>query len=286
MSNMNMRKTSKIYLIIFLLWSLLPTQKVSAQTVNDNYVKTYKALKAIAGDLSIVNDKSQVQESIEYYDGLGRPLQSIARQGSRMGYDLVTLWVYDSYGRKATSYLPYASTATDGNIKSSPLADQTLFYQNQFGVTDGSLAFSVQAFENSELQRVLKISSPGAAWQPDLDVYSMVNNTVKKRYEFNGPSEVYLFTYETSTGLAKLDPNPALQYYLPNQLYANKTYDEHNNEVIEYTDKEGRTVCKKVYVKTEGSIRRYASTHYVYDDFGSLMIVLPPETLKVINPLY
>jgi Domain of unknown function (DUF6443) len=179
---------------------ILTTLASQAQTANDNYVKVYKASKGIAGDLSTVNDKTQVQESIEYYDGLGRPLQSISRQGSRLGYDLVTFWVYDSYGRKATSYLPYASTATDGNVKSSPLPDQALFYQNLVGSTDGSLAFSTQLFENSELQRVLKISSPGAAWQPNPDAYSMADNAVKKRYEFNGSNEVYLFTYDIATG--------------------------------------------------------------------------------------
>ncbi|NJM26090.1 MAG: hypothetical protein HC859_11990, partial [Bacteroidia bacterium] len=66
-------------------------------------------------------------------------------------------------------------------------------------------------------------------------------------------------------------------YYEANQLMANKTIDEHNNEVIEYVDKQGRTVLKKVQYKEESGTKYYAETYYIYDDFGQLMLVLPPE---------
>lgn len=259
---------------------------VFAQTTNDNYIKVYKASKGITGDLSTVNDKNLVTESIEYYDGLGRPLQSVAKQGSRLGYDIVTFSIYDSYGRKTTNYLPYVANSVDGAVKASPLASQTLFYQNQFGVGLDHKAYSIQLLENSELNRILKAGAPGIPWQPNTDPYSLVDNSVKKRTEFNGSNEVYLFTYDPATGQAILNPTPSLQYYSPNQLYANKSYDEHNNEVIEYTDKEGRTVCKKVYLKTENNVRKYANTHYIYDDLDNLVVVLPPEALKAINPQY
>lgn len=257
---------------------LISLDQSIAQTINDNYIKTYKALIPISGDLSTINDKTKVQETIEYFDGLGRQLQSIARQGSPLGYDIVSISVYDAYGRKTKSYLPYASTTTDGNLKSTALTDQAAFYQNLVGA-DGASAFSVQMLENSELGRLLKQSAPGGAWQPgDLDPYSLGDHTVKKRQEVNAGDEIYAFTYNAGTGIISR-ASGAAGSYAANQLSASKTIDENQNEVIEYMDKEGRTVCKKVQVSGSGASKVFASTYYVYDDLGNLAVVLPPEAV-------
>lgn len=249
-----------------------------SQTIDDNYVKTYKALTSITGDISTINDKTKVAEGVEYYDGLGRPLQAVVRQGTPLGYDFVTFWVYDGYGRKTKSYLPYATNEVSGAVKSLPIMGQALFHQNQVGASDGQYAFSVQLVESSDLARVMKQGAPGAAWQPvDTDPYNINDHTVKKRYEVNGVNEVLRFSYDGLTGLVSLPVAAALRYYDQEQLYANKTLDENNNEVIEYTDKEGRTVCKKV----KASATEYACTYYLYDATGNLMAVVPPEAVKV-----
>src|SRR5690606_5785274 len=67
--------------------------------------------------------------------------------------------------------------------------------------------------------------------------------------------------------------------YRHNQLYVTRTKDENHHEVIEYTDKEGRTVLKKV----QGPEGEWAQTYYVYDDFSNLVCVLPPEGTKNIQ---
>jgi hypothetical protein len=92
-----------------------------------------------------------------------------------------------------------------------------------------------------------------------------------------------LFTHDQGTGLILLAPG---RYYDPGALYANKTTDEHGNDVIQYIDKEGRTVCKKVQYKTDtdGITKKYASTYYLFDDLGNLVVVLPPEGVKAIAP--
>ncbi|MEJ0055074.1 MAG: hypothetical protein WDN75_05125 [Bacteroidota bacterium] len=68
--------------------------------------------------------------------------------------------------------------------------------------------------------------------------------------------------------------------YSVNQVYKNKTRDEQGNEVIEYVDNLGRTILKRVQVVTGTPAvndANYASTYYIYDDFGSLVCVIPPE---------
>ena len=55
---------------------------------------------------------AQKIESITYYDGLGRPEQSIVKNAGGNGEDVVTPVVYDAFGRQTLEYLPYAMNAT------------------------------------------------------------------------------------------------------------------------------------------------------------------------------
>jgi hypothetical protein len=134
--------------------------------------------------------------------------------------------------------------------------------------------------ENSELGRLLKQGAPGNAWQPvGTDPYNLNDHTIKKRQEVNATDEVYLFIYDSNTGMISR-PTGAAGSYTASRLSANKTIYEQQNEVIEYVDKEGRTICKKVQVSGSGASKVYASTYYVYDDLGNLAVVLPPEALS------
>ena len=72
--------------------------------------------------------------TIQYFDGLGRPLQTVTWQGSPTGKDLVQVFEYDALGREAKKYLPYAEqTAGDGSYKPSGIATQGSFYQPSVG---------------------------------------------------------------------------------------------------------------------------------------------------------
>ncbi|MGN7786106.1 DUF6443 domain-containing protein [Niabella sp. 22666] len=66
-------------------------------------------------------------------------------------------------------------------------------------------------------------------------------------------------------------------YYNTGELYKNVTQDEHDNFVIEFKDKQGQVVCKKVQDGVDvNSQPTYMITYYVYDDFGQLTYVIPP----------
>jgi hypothetical protein len=64
--------------------------------------------------------------------------------------------------------------------------------------------------------------------------------------------------------------------YEAKTLFKNVTRDEQQNEVIEFTDKQGKVVLKKV----QASETTYAETYYIYDEFGRLSFVLPPEAVR------
>lgn len=225
---------------------------------------------------------TSVVRSVSYFDGLGRPTQSVATQGSPLQQDIVTPAVYDGFGREYRKYLP-AVLENGGRYKNNLLdaSNQytTTFYNGGAPKVAADVPYSETKFEFSPLNRVLKQGAPGAVWQPNNTPTDFSDKTIKKVYDVNAASEVYLFNYNATTGLVSLGAG-SLAYYGAGQLTMLKTLDETNNEVIEYKDKLGHTICKKVQYGTNAGVKQYASTYYVYDDLGNLVVVIPPEGAK------
>jgi hypothetical protein len=242
----------------------LITNCALAQTAAENYAKVYKAQVSIVDNLSTINDKTKVTEAITYYDGHGRPIQTVAKQSSPNGSDIVTTSTYDAYGKNTVNYLPFPSSESVGSYKINAISDQRDYYSNLFP-NEGNFAITTQVFEHSELGRTTEQSAPGSSWA--------IGNghTVRKDYLTNDDDDVLLFTIDSNGDLSS-----SVSYRDANTLFCTKTTDEEHNDVFEYTDKEGRTVCKKV--KAPGGL--YASTYYVYDNIGNLVFVLPPEAVR------
>ena len=239
-----------------------------------NFVRIYKytdsEMPTVDPDL-LTLDKVNVMT--EYLDGLGRSLQKVGKGQSPDGYDLVTPIDYDVFGRKSQEFLPYAASTVTGNVQGQPFTTQAMFYQNTADVPSSNHPFSATSFEPSPLQRVVEQGAPGTSWQVASE------HTLKKRYAMNVTNEVYLFKVD-DTGNVTMATLPADRYYPPDQLLANRSLDEENHEVIEYIDKRNRVVCKKVNM----SSTNYASTYYLYDDFGNLAVVIPPEGVdRIVN---
>jgi YD repeat-containing protein len=260
---------------------------------NYNYVLSNTILTKGVTNPDDVNalEIDSVNQSIQYLDGLGRPMQAVTTQGSPGHHDIVQPVVYDAYGRESRKYLPvtieaegmegwYKSNLIDVNGNYTGAAAD--FYDDTTDkVADDPKPYSETIFESSPLNRVIKQGAPGEVWQPNTS--PELDRSIKRKYEFNTAGDVILFKYDRATANISFTENGTLKYYDPNQLYANKTIDEHNNEVIEYTDKEGKTILKKVQYKEENGVKSYAKTYYIYDDFGNLVTVLPPEAVEAIN---
>jgi hypothetical protein len=261
----------------YIITSIIQVKDVTDETAVDNLTTTQK------------------NESIQYFDGLGRPSQTVLTQGSPLKKDIVQPFVYDEFGREAVKYQPYVQHETNGWYKTDPIGSQSgiytsspqyNFYQSKFAVAKDAAPYAKTIFEASPLNRVLKEAAPGQSWQPEAtgDPYSTNDNTVKKRYLVNTDLDAILhFIHNASTDALSL-ATPS-KYYEANQLSVDKTIDEHNNEVISYTDKEGHMVCRKVQYgvdEVDSTIKLYASIYYIYNDFGELVVVLPPEGVKAI----
>lgn len=276
---------------------------------NMNYIVSNTILKAgvTEADIDTLGVKS-LSQTIQYFDGLGRPVQSVVTQGSPNKKDIVQPVVYDQFGREARKYLPYVATTNDGWYKANPVGTtnytgsphHTFYNETNSLIARDAAPYSETVFEPSPLNRIIKQGAPGATWQPDGTLsYASNDHTIKMGYEFNAASEVLLwtFTYPTEqftktavNAFGKINAGTAASpvFYAANQLYKNMTKDEHGNQVVEYVDKQGRTILKRVQAKsgtppaTTGPNKDsdYASTYYIYDDFGNLVCVIPPEATK------
>jgi RHS repeat-associated protein len=278
---------------------------ITAFSFDRNYVRTVDVLVKGKTSTAAVDNAGTTEAMVSYtfFDGLGRPIQSVVKRNSPAQNDLVTPIQYDEFGRERKKFLPYTD-GTNGWFKENALRDldessadpmtryrsgaQFDFYQDNDVVTEDLYPYSESILEASPLHRLFKQGLPGTDWQPVNDEsYTGQDHVIKKAYETNGANEVRLWKYTNPTTAIPLGivtgTGTAPLYYSPNTLTRNRTKDEHQKEVIEYVDKQGKTVLKRVQAG-HGTLAindmNFASTYYIYDDFGNLVCVIPPEASK------
>ena len=220
--------------------------------------------------------------STVYYDGVGRAIQQVQLGHTPSGKDLVQPSGYDKFGRKAIDYLPYTSVKRDGKFQHNALQQNDQYTQGQqyqFYQIDGDqvandpFPYAARIIEISPLNRTLKQGAPGESWQPDPDLSITSDNVLHYRYEVNIIDEVFVWDIDFTT-----DEFSATGYYPQGQLTKTITTDEEGHAVIEFVDKLGQTILKRVQVNETAT--EWADTYYVYDDFGNLRYVLPPEGVR------
>jgi RHS repeat-associated protein len=256
-----------------------PTPAGYASGVKVNYVTTREAVAPITDyNQFMAAGTAQVKQATSFFDGLGRPLQTVAMQATPNGKDLVSAVVYDEFGREQYKYLPYASTASNGNFKLNPFAEQVTFMQGQY--PGEQVLYGKTEFEASPLNRPTKSLAPGNSWAGS-------NRGVSMSYEINEANEIRLWNIGYTAGSIATTNS----YYNAGELYRTVTTDEHGKKVIEYKDKEGHVVLKKVQIANNPSFggagggdfhTGWLCTYYVYDDFGLLRFVLQPNLVKAL----
>ncbi|MGN6435882.1 MAG: DUF6443 domain-containing protein, partial [Agriterribacter sp.] len=369
MSNNQYKLTRYLLLMLFVaLWNSAMPQSPRAvpgtysSTVKVNYVRTWDA-KAPESDGNSMLTKSirDAQQSTLYTDGLGRPLQTVIKQGSLSGaspVDLIDMVEYDVLGRQSYKYLPSPSTATDGtqtngNFKTNPFAQQVQFYNTQLSgqsgeanITSANLnwAYSKVNYEASPLNRVDNSYAPGSTavgsesasnetdrhavrmrylsntevdvvrkWtvadytigsgnsstlQADLVVASynpgtteyIATNSITFTNGFQTAPGDY-FTASIVTGVTT-PPDGWGAYtssgiYAAGELYKTIAFDEHDKQVIEFRDKSGRILLKKVQLDgttaddgSGTSHEGWMCTYYIYDYKGLLRCIITPAATE------
>lgn len=248
--------------------------------LNDyNYIQTvdFQVAGVTSSDSLFGLEKKEYNFTTAYFDGLSRPEQTVQLGASPGGKDVVQSVVYDHLNRESRKYLPYADDETTGDYKQDAILSQAAFYNTAANVAHDLKPYSETSFEQSPLNRVVEQGAVGTAWQPG------TNHTIKKEYLTNSDASVLRFYFNPTLPeifLQAEPPSPGA-FFPPNMLSVVRTIDEDGNDVLEYVDKQGRTICKKV----KAPDNKYACTYYVYDDLGNLVVVIPPQGVEqILNP--
>jgi len=253
---------------------------VSKPSVDRNYIVT-KIFRKAGVTLATLNSDRTIgdeNQTIEYVDGLGRPLQTIQLMASPTYKDIVQHIEYDGFGREATKYLPYVHSEGNGSYKTGGNVAVVDFYNKStgtdiVGIVRTEKPFAVTVFENSPLNRVTEQGAPGADWQPLASAGA--GHTIKTLYGTNtatGINIVKLWKVEASgaSSIANYDAGKLYLTTIRDENTVNTT--ARSGSVDEYKDFGGRVVLKRIW-ETES---KALNTYYVYDDFGDLRYVLPP----------
>jgi RHS repeat-associated protein len=261
---------------------------------NENYIVAHEALVdgILPGTALDALPRESLSQTVQYFDGLGRPIQTVSTQGSPIKQDIVQPMAYDQFGRETIKYLPYIS-GNDGWFKTNFLpkengnyatatSPQYQFYQSTTSkIAIDTRPFSETLVEPSPLNRPLQDFGPGNNWFAN-------NKFVKHDYLVNVDGTLAGQEKIISWGVTSVTLNSqtvflvsgSTSYFASGMLTIKSTTDEQGHAVREYVDKQGKTILKKVQVDDTPDTftdADWAMTYYVYDDFDRQRFVLPPE---------
>jgi YD repeat-containing protein len=207
--------------------------------------------RVIMGNL--YGDYAERQTNTQYFDGLGRPTQSV---GYRAGFDaqndiITNATTYDDLGRTDKVYrsFGYAGFGAQAPLPSSIDGDTAPFTQTT-------------AYDNSPLNRPKTSFGVGQAWRN-------ANKATERRYEVANWGEVR--QYITTANGVYIGGT-----WRGDALFKNVSVSEQGNQSIEYQDHAGKLIQKSV--QAEGG--NYLHTAYVYDDFDRLKYVIQPKAFE------
>jgi RHS repeat-associated protein len=253
-----------------------------------NYLRTWIPKRPLTDSTQVVTNinPAEVEQTTKYFDGLSRLLQTVVRKATPQQKDFVSMVEYDALGREALQYLPFGSrqiTANDftddGSFKFNPIQQQDSCYKIIQAGQGQTYFYSQTLFEPSPLNRPVKSLPAGNSWVGS-------NRGVGQLYEFNQANEVRRWdcsvtgtSVPTSSG-----------FYNAGVLYRTITVDEHGKKVVEYKDKSGQVLLKKVEIKHDGaatipSHAGWLCTYYVYNDLGQLRWVIQPAGVQTLESL-
>jgi len=263
----------------FIYSNVVKIEVVSVNWENQTYIREHLILKPGVTDWKTIDQLpvgiENKMQTTAYIDGLGRSEQKVscgtAAVGSLWG-DVVQLSVYDDQGRQSKKYLPYTTTANSGKKKTDPVTDQATYYTNAY---QESSAFSqVSVYDNSPLNRARQVKMPGTNWAASA-------NGTQISYELNTTADnVQIFSLQRED--EEVDIPSHYGIYAANTLYKNRYKDENNKQVIEFTNKSGQLILRKVQEADSPSDGDdgWLCSYSIYDAHGLLRFTLSPEAVK------
>jgi RHS repeat-associated protein len=252
---------------------------------NRNFIRTNEVWYAgkqnfIAADNIAIGQK---QQSVVFFDGLGRPEQSVVVGASpetgvpaSSKKDLVTPIEYDALGREVKKYLAYQAGTADGKYKLNAGTAQNTFMTAKY---PGETRYYAETdLESSPLNRPLKTKAPGQNW-------GATGVGISTTYDRNTPDDgVRIWKIDAFTPGAIPVSNITTDIYPAYSLSEITTTDERGKKIVEYKDSEDRVILKKQQLLDGANLTAHHDgwlcTYYVYDDFGRMRFTITPKAMQ------
>ncbi|MBO6524851.1 MAG: RHS repeat protein [Balneolaceae bacterium] len=241
----------------------------SYSTSNPHYVETLTHYDP--------NNSSNVTKSINYFDGLGRGIQS---QTIGDGRAIITGVAYNDRGQPSANTRPIDITdpsgyktnlfsgfdANTGEALDSPSAVEA-YYDTYVSANDANYAYSHTQHEPSPSAKALKSTLPG------FDNKYGSGNEIEVRYDLN----------TATTDTFQIDG----KVWDAKKLLKTINEDPEGNESITYSDAWGRTIVSGVNMNPLSDDRLIQSsddliTRYSYDELGNLVKVIDPRGFSTV----
>ena len=234
------------------IFSILFVAQTNPSTT-ENYIQTRTYLEKVTSS----NPNARQIQRVQYFDGLGRAIQTIDVKATPAGRDVVIPVFYDEFGRQTRNYLPVPQSGTQGGaIYSTPLDNATAIYGNE-------KIYGEKKLENAPTSKIKEIVPIGNEW---------TMHPSKFAYAANTAGEVKKYTVSTSwVNNATLSTLSESGTYGANQLVKSTVTDSDGNTTIEFQNSVGQTILVR---KNDGT--QNVDTYYVYNEYGQQAFVIPP----------
>ena len=189
-----------------------------------------------------------------FYDGLGRPFETIESEIGGNGIHNVSLIERDEYGRPWHQWLPIPTTTFAFNQPEEVRATGSAFYSD-------SKPYTRYTFLDAPTDSIVAFCSPGQTAE-------------------NYPSTTEVFVNDltsllrcasfvvTGTGVSRVGWRPV------GDLRVVKTIDENGHITFTFHDWDGKVVLERRIISEEDE--EWADTYYVFDDYRQLRLTAPP----------
>ena len=233
------------------------------------------SLEQAITDTSLIStiDQGDVHMSTSYTDGLDRPIQTVVRQTSPTS-DLVSIALYDSFGRAPIQFLPYGSTSISSysRFKKDAFTGQPVYYATNF--PNDQAPYSTTTFDDLSAYRAVTRMKPGASYAG-----SQIGKTTRI-FSCKAAENIRIWNF-SAYGIV---PTTSASWSEA-MLTVNETTDEAGMSSRIYKDKEGKTIFTKIQ-SDAGAGSGYTGwicTYYIYDSMDRLRIIVPPKAVDYLS---
>ena len=183
-------------------------------------------------------------QTTQYFDGLGRAVETVKEKYTQAGQHQKTYMTYDNWGRPNRSYQPVGR-------------DNAGFEALDLNLSRASQPYTNPQYEPSPLNRIEK-------------QFNEDESEIKTEYSSNTSADaVKMFSVDASG-------NVSVSPYAINQLYKTTLTDENNNQTCVFKDKLGRVILTRKIAENNA----FVDTYNVYNDYGNLVMVIPPDAMN------